>query len=150
MAKKPSAKEVSFAERPVCVRVFGKSFFVNFIPQNSLSNTETFGHCDMTNQKINIHEGLTPIEEADTLLHEVIHAIDFTIGTGLTEHQVHHLASGLIGVLQDNEDLCKYLFEDKNVRGVLESNHESNKQSNVGASRKSCQDIERGDPEDSD
>lgn len=116
-AVKPAQK---FVDRPFSVRVLGKVFLIAFIPQNPLSNDETFGHCDMAKQVINIHDGLTPTEEADTVLHEVIHAIDETIGTGLTEHQVHHLACGLFGVFQDNPELAEYLAENKGERQIKE------------------------------
>lgn len=118
--KKEVEQEITFLDRPISVRVLGKVFFLNFIPKNDLSDDGIFGHCNMSKQVINIHDGLTPAEEADTVLHEVIHAIDETIGTELTEHQVHHIASGLFGIFQDNPELAAYLAENKAERYIKE------------------------------
>jgi len=60
--------------------------------------------------EITIKDDQHPIEEADTVLHEVIHGIDNIIGLGLEETQVRHLASSLIGVFLDNPEFSQWLI----------------------------------------
>jgi len=49
-----------------------------------------------------------PIESwADTVIHEVTHAIDFNLKLGLSERQVHCIGSGLWAVLADNAELTQ-------------------------------------------
>lgn len=47
----------------------------------------------------------------DTLLHEVIHAVDYSMCLGLEERQVHALAAGLLGVLRDNPGFTALLLQ---------------------------------------
>jgi len=63
--------------------------------------------------RIDILAGQTPVEEADTLLHEVMHAILYCqgreYGGEVEETYVRALATGLIGVLQDNPEFASWL-----------------------------------------
>lgn len=97
--------------RPKAIKVFGRKYRINYIPE--YAGMTDMGHCDNTLLLINTKEHQLPIEETDTILHEVIHAIDFTVNTEMTEHQVRTIATGLLGVLQDNPEFAKYLIEKK-------------------------------------
>ena len=50
-------------------------------------------------------------QQKDTLLHEVVHAIDDTLALGMTEEQVHALGAGLYQVLSENKQLTRWLGE---------------------------------------
>jgi hypothetical protein len=50
-------------------------------------------------------------QEMQTLLHEIIHAVDYTLGIQLAEEQTTRLAVGLMAVIRDN-NLC-FLSEEE-------------------------------------
>lgn len=56
--------------------------------------------------KIIIQENMTPSKQESTLLHEIIHEIDWQMGIALEEKQVETLAESLYQVMVDN-DLLK-------------------------------------------
>lgn len=100
--------------RPTYVRVFGRVYSVVYVKDSSLGLSD-MGRCDDAKQLIHVQDGLTPIEEADTVLHEVIHGIDYVMGLGLEERQVRGLGAALVGLFQDNPQFAKYLSQEKNV-----------------------------------
>lgn len=100
-------------KRPSKVRIFGRNFAIKYLNEEDMP--EYFGLCHTMRQLIQIREGQTPIEEADTVLHEVLHGIARHAGLGMDEEMeeqaVGCLATGLIGVLQDNPEFAKWLIE---------------------------------------
>lgn len=93
------------------LRILGKRW--NCIAKENIqSEKEAYGITCVDEQLIEYDsKHLTPSQMCDTVLHEVIHAIDFTIGTNLTEEQVHGTAAGLFAVLADNPEFCKWLLD---------------------------------------
>ena len=85
---------------------------VRYVPPSPLLHAN-LGECCNKTQTISVATDQTPIEAADTLLHEVVHAIDWIVGLDLTEHQVRHLSATLLGVLQDNPEFAEWLIMDK-------------------------------------
>ena len=94
------------------IRILGRDYAIDMVSPTRFTQME-LGMCDNKNQIIHLATDQTPIEAADTLLHEVIHAIDFLVGLDLSEHQVRHLAATLLGVLQDNPEIAEWLIADK-------------------------------------
>lgn len=94
------------------IRILGRDYSVVYVPPSGFSQVE-LGLCDNKTQTLSIASDQTPIEAADTLLHEVIHAIDWIVGLELSEHQVRHLSATLVGVLQDNPEFAQWLIQDK-------------------------------------
>lgn len=89
------------------LRILGKTFEVLWVDEVA---EDAIGMCETHRQRIVMMKGLPVDTERDTLLHEVIHAIDETMGTELTEQQVVALASGLLAVFNDNhKELTDYL-----------------------------------------
>ncbi len=68
-----------------------------------------YGLCIERALEIHIGRDLSDELERDTVLHEILHAIDWTVGTKLTEKQVGTIASGLYAVLKENPNLVEYL-----------------------------------------
>lgn len=97
--------------RPSSVRIFGRNYAFNYVPE--FMGLQECGTTDNHNLLINIKEHQLPIEEADTVLHEVLHAIEYTMDLDLKEHQVRALATGLLGVFQDNPKFAKYIIEQR-------------------------------------
>lgn len=62
------------------------------------------------------HE-LNPEQTKLTLLHEVVHAIDQVMNTGLAEEQVIVLTHGIMMTLKDNKEFTNYILnkESKNA-----------------------------------
>lgn len=103
--------------RPRTIKVLGRTYVCSYEPALNLGVT-TVGQCDNSNMILHILDGQHPVEEADTMLHELLHAIWFimSIDQGGVEEEavVRRLASGLIGVFLDNPDLLVYLQSIKN------------------------------------
>lgn len=84
-----------------------------------------YGRCHTEEQTIEIvTEGITPIFQLDTFMHEILHAI-FSYHAldddDDEEKTVTLLASGLVAVLRDNPELVKF------QNAVLRDYHKNNK-----------------------
>jgi hypothetical protein len=90
------------------VRILGKAFSVERVPEGPLQNNHV-GEADYGKCVIWLREGQAPEQEADTLLHEIIHAADYAVHIGLEEQQVHALAGVLFAVFKDNPGLVDRL-----------------------------------------
>lgn len=103
--------------RPRIIKVLGRAYVISYEPALNLG-VPTVGLCDNSNLVIHVLDGQHPIEEADTLIHELLHAIWFIMSIdhgGLDEEAVvRRLSSGLIGVFLDNPALLTYLQSIKN------------------------------------
>ena len=89
------------------LRILGKNFEILWVDEVA---EDAIGMCETHRQRIVMMKGLPLETEQDTLLHEVIHAVDETMGSGLTEQQVVALASGLLAVFKDNhKEITEYL-----------------------------------------
>lgn len=71
------------------------------------------GLCRYDKALIDIQQGQLPIDEADTVLHEVFHAILYCqgrdYGGDIEETYVRALATGLVAALQDNPEFATWL-----------------------------------------
>jgi hypothetical protein len=91
---------------PGQVRILGKDYEIKVF-----EDFEDCGQCDDLKQTIKLQANMPMTLEQDTLLHEVIHALDFNMKTSMKERQVSALASGLIAVFRDNPHFVSYLFQ---------------------------------------
>ncbi len=94
---------------PHKVRVFGVDLPTNYIKQPVVDGVKVDGF--FLNPEIVIKACLKPDSMRETLLHEVVHAIDEAMQIKLSEKQVTQLARGLFGVLCDSPELKKFLLE---------------------------------------
>ena len=96
------------SDAPVAVRVLGKSFTITAVP--GLRDREgAYGTCDGAAQDIKYDPEPHREQVADTLLHEVVHAVDEAMGTSMSERQVRGIATGLLGVFKDNPAFLKFI-----------------------------------------
>jgi hypothetical protein len=95
---------------PSTIKVLGKPYSVTYVLEMEDDDT---GAIDSTTQEVKLLEGQAFEAERDTALHEIIHAIDFSVAIKLKERQVHALAAGLLQVLRENPKFTKYLTEEK-------------------------------------
>jgi hypothetical protein len=93
---------------PAYVRVLGKPYTVEFI-----DDFEDAGQCFDVKQSIKIRADM-PLElEQDTVVHELLHALDYSMHLEMAERQVSALAAGLLAVLRDNPSLLHYLSQER-------------------------------------
>ena len=64
-----------------------------------------FGHCDMDNNTIWIASNASEVQQKSTLLHEIIHLVEQSVGLNFSEHSVLALEAGLFHILRDNEKI---------------------------------------------
>lgn len=88
------------------LNILGKAFRIDWKDELEGALGETLTH----RQLIRMQKGTPADTERETLLHEVIHAVDESLSLQLTEHQVHALACGLYAVLRDNEPVLKKYY----------------------------------------
>jgi len=62
-----------------------------------------FGYCDLGENTIWIATNATEIQQKSTLLHEIIHLIEQSMGLNFSEHSVLTLEAGLFHILRDNQ-----------------------------------------------
>lgn len=70
---------------------------------------KAWGEYDYEAQIVRLRNGQQLAFEADTLLHELLHAIDDAMQLGLKERQVHCVATGIIALFKDNPAFLEYL-----------------------------------------
>lgn len=100
--------------RPKQIRVNGKTYKILFNEKNPLVEYDNHGHCDNTKHIIHIEGEQVPSEEADTLIHEVLHAVWYQmtltdIDDAVEERIVRALGTGLAGLFADNPKMLDYL-----------------------------------------
>lgn len=96
--------------RPTHVRVMGRNYALLY----DNDNPDQAGECRTEEHEISISDGQPPVEEADTVLHEIMHALwqHLDIGHRRIEEQViRKMATGLTQVFQDNPALVQYLVD---------------------------------------
>lgn len=97
--------------KPSTIRIGGREWkFRRRLPK---SMPDESGLCHYEKAQIDIRSGQSPIDERDTVLHEVMHAILYCqgreYGEEVEETYVRALATGLIATLQDNPQFAQWL-----------------------------------------
>ena len=94
--------------RPKQVRILGREYTITWD-----EDLGVFGMCDTESGEITVRPGVHPVEEADTVIHEILHAIAFLMNIGLSdkveENVVRKMATGLTQVFMDNPHLLTYI-----------------------------------------
>jgi hypothetical protein len=99
--------------RPARIKILGKPFQIQWLKEGL--DADLVGECDTDNQVIRVREGQPLETEQDTLLHELLHAVDEAVDSKLKESQVKRLATGLLAVLKENPNLVAYLRRKTNA-----------------------------------
>lgn len=103
-------------QRPSRVRILGRSYSITYVPPSPLSNAY-LGLCDSNAHTITVEDFCAPMELADTVFHETLHGICSSMRLGLDrdteEKVVSALATGILGVLQDNPEYARWLIEQR-------------------------------------
>lgn len=100
------------AWRPESLVFMGRNIAVQFLEEGPWGS-DASGDFYAKEQRIRILEGLTPVEEMDTFLHETIHMIMYymRIMMGQVDEEMitHRLATGLSSVLVENPHVANYI-----------------------------------------
>lgn len=98
--------------RPSSLVFMGRNITVSFIEEGPWG-ASVFGDFYAKEQRIRILEDLSPIEEMDTFLHEIIHMVmnymSIMMGQVDEEMITHRLATGLASVLVENPHVAEYI-----------------------------------------
>jgi hypothetical protein len=85
------------------LRILGKDWAVKWVEMSD------HGECDSSALAIKVSVNQHQDQQKDALLHETIHAIDYTAKLNLSEEQVHALAGLLLAVFRDNPSFAECL-----------------------------------------
>ena len=89
---------------PAALRVIGKTYTVTGTTEGDYG--ETFSD----DCRIEVRTTQHHLQQADTLLHEAMHALDHEMHCGMTEPQIRRMATGLLALLRDNAELVEFLI----------------------------------------
>jgi hypothetical protein len=106
-------KSLSYKDlRPNGLIFMGRNITVSFIEEGPWGS-DVYGDFYAKEQRIRVLDGLSPIEEVDTFIHEVIHMVMFymhvMMGNVDEEMITHRLATGLSSVLVENPHVADYI-----------------------------------------
>ena len=91
------------------IKVLGLTYKIKFVPLEDVGN-DKLGWCDCTTLQLYIAEDQPRTALANTFLHEVIHAINYSMGiaSGDEENLTNRLANGLCAVWMENPEVFKW------------------------------------------
>lgn len=89
---------------PKSVKILGKKYKIVM-----LTGGEFLGLSDNTMSKISIKEQQDWQQKRDTMLHEIVHSIEYSAGIGLEERQVHALGCCLYQLISENPTLMRWI-----------------------------------------
>lgn len=124
--------KVSRLSPPDRVKIGYRWFDVEMVhePSHFVKNPATgcmYGFCDFFKKRIYINDDCDAAEEANTLLHEILHVIHENYGFGMAdaanwtgENFTVSVANGLCSVFQDNPYFVMYLMVNLGVEGFEE------------------------------
>jgi hypothetical protein len=93
---------------PSVLRICGKPFRVVRCKE-TLLEVDSYGKVDVAKLQVVILDGIPLSLEQDTVMHEIIHAIDEQLSLDLKERQIEALGCMLQQVFADNPALMAYL-----------------------------------------
>lgn len=91
---------------PKRVDIMGKDFTIERVDLID-GKSGVAGQIDGDEARIRIKKGMSRDMEIDTVLHEIVHGIDYIMDLDLTETQVKRISSGLHCVLKQNPKLTR-------------------------------------------
>lgn len=98
--------------RPRKVRVSGKTLSIDYVGAVDLPK-DLNGNVDHDDLRIKVVLGLPLESEQDTVLHEIMHAIDDSVCAGMREVQVRRMATAMLAFMKENPRVISYLRRSK-------------------------------------
>ena len=75
------------------MNILGKKYAVQYVKSNDINGS--FGSAKRADALIRINSEISPEQQEETLLHEVMHIVDEELLLGMTEEQIHRMAVGV-------------------------------------------------------
>lgn len=94
---------------PTTAKVLGKTFNLKVLVPGQ--NEDVDGLMCLSRQEIWVRLLHAKEQSQDSMLHELIHAVDESLCLGMRERQVFALAAGLLAVLKDNPALTEWILK---------------------------------------
>lgn len=91
------------------VQVLGKTYRVEEVPDHILSGNFVGNHSGRT-LLISVLDNLADDQKRETVLHEVIHALNLALALGLDERQVSALSNGLYALAHGDPEATRYML----------------------------------------
>jgi hypothetical protein len=106
---KKVAEEIVF---PGTLNILGKRWPVEWVvnPDDFSDSEDGDGETVFRTQTIRVKENQPFDAERDTVIHEILHALDNTLRLGLRHKQVYRLAAALYQLMRANPDLVAYIM----------------------------------------
>lgn len=99
---------------PTTVYIAPFEYQVRFIEGDRSLEPTRIGVCDKHEHEIAVCAGLNPQMTGNVLIHEMLHAVFYSMGIEIgddnEEDLVNRLANGLQQVMRDNPEAVKYLM----------------------------------------
>lgn len=102
------------ADYPKNVKIFNLDYEIIWVDKAIETATDAHGSCDTCTQTIVICREQKPGALTDTLMHEIMHAIFYSMnmsGNESEEKVVSLLSTGMCTVLRDNPKLKKWIVK---------------------------------------
>lgn len=93
------------------IKIDWTEFELSFPEEISHEDGKTFAEFAYDQRIIRVENRLPENQKAHEILHELVHAVTYFRGIGLSEDQVRGLSHGLTTVLKENGPLQVLLFE---------------------------------------
>lgn len=90
---------------PETLNVLGKRYAVQLVQRES----GDYGECFVDKCRIEVADYQCEDQQRDTLLHEVMHAVDHEMHCSMSEPQIRRMATGLLAVLRHNPEFVEFL-----------------------------------------
>ena len=90
---------------PSELQLFGKVWQIKF------TKIKDLGDCEVVLNRIRVNPKQSADSRRDTLLHEIVHAVEHELLLNMTEKQVSRLATGLLSMLRTNPGVVDFLLE---------------------------------------
>jgi hypothetical protein len=86
------------------IDIIGKRYAVQFVEGEG-----DYGECFSDQCRIEVRATQCHQQQADTLLHEAMHAVDHEMHCSMSEPQIRRMATGLLALLRQNPELVAFL-----------------------------------------
>ena len=103
-------------KRPKTIKVFNFEYQILIAKREHSDAMDAWGWCDRNRQTITLSKGMSPAQERDTLLHEIMHVLValLQLSRGPSEEEIcTRLSTGLMTVLSDNPKFAQWLLSPK-------------------------------------
>jgi hypothetical protein len=94
------------------VDVLGKPYTIEVVKKKGSDYGECF--CDQCHIEVASYQ--CDHQKRDTLLHEVMHAVDHEMDCDMKEEQIRRMATGLLAVLRQNPAFVAFLTADADTK----------------------------------